>query len=320
MKKVFIYIVTLSVLLLSGCGWDGWDDGNHAEPPTTVYPQIDDCPCFSPDGNSIVYHHYHMKYILSSGVYNYDTDSTGIWFVDADGSNPRMFLQGGDLPDWSPDGEWIAFVCPAKNIWKIKSNGDSLTQLTSGRRTFFPDWSPDGTKIAYDQSIATAGHPSGIWIMNADGSNDHWVLHGNFPEWSPEGKKILYCGYLDPGTGGIYIADTNGSNIEPLLLEEELDSMDLRYPAWSPDGLKIAFSSQAMGKAPQIWVMNADGSNPQQLTTKGGITPAWSLCGEKIVYSQYDCWVYNPKENGTLWIMNADGTSKCQLTFGPNGQ
>jgi len=95
---------------------------------------------------------------------------------------------------------------------------------------------------------------------------------------------------------------------------------DNRYPIWSTDGLKIAFSSQAMGKAPQIWVMDADGSNPQQLTTKGGITPAWSPCEEKIVYSQYDWRVYNPRENGTLWIMNADGTSKCQLTLGPNGQ
>ena len=313
MKRIILFFGVFLLLLLNGCSWDdgNHDDGNHAEPPTTVYPQIDDCPCFSPDGNSIAYHHYHMKYILSSGSYNYDRDSTGIWFVDADGSNPRMFLKGGDLPDWSPDGEWIAFVGPAKNIWKIKSNGDSLTQLTSGRRTFFPDWSPDGKKIAYDQSIATAGHPSGIWIMNADGSNDHWVLRGNFPEWSTDGTKIVYIVY-----NGIYVADSSGAN-QNLLFSNDRDN---RYPVWSPDGLKIAFSSQAMGKAPQIWVMDANGSNPQQLTTKGGITPAWSPCEEKIVYSQYDWRVYNPLENGTLWIMNADGTSKCQLTFGPNGQ
>ncbi len=306
MKRIILFFVYFLLLLLNGCSWD---DGWHAEPPTPVYPEIDDCPCFSPDGNSIAYHHYHMKYILSSGSYNYDRDSTGIWFIDADGSNPRIFLQGGDLPDWSPDGEWIAFVGTGTDICKIRSNGDSLTQLTSGRRTFFPDWSPDGTKIAYDQSFSTEGYPRGIWIMNADGSNDHLIInYARCPDWSPDGIKIVYS--------GIYMADSSGAN-QNLLFSNDRDN---RYPVWSSDGLKIAFSSQEKGEAPQIWVMDANGSNPQQLTTKGGITPTWSPDGEKIVYSQYDCWVYNPQENGTLWIMNADGTNKCQLTFGPNSQ
>ncbi len=320
MKRIILFFVYFLLLLLNGCSWDdgNHDDGNHAEPPTTVYPQIDDCPCFSPDGNIIAYHHYHMRYILSSGSYNYDMDSTGIWFIDTDGSNPRMFLQGGDLPDWSPDGEWIAFVGPAKNIWKIKSNGDSLTQFTSGRRTFFPDWSPDCANIAYDQSIATAGHPSGIWIMNADGSNDHNLGLGRNPNWSPDGLHLVYQG--PPGSteseSQIWVADTSGTNPNQLSLQ----GMSNRGPTWSPDGLKIGFSSQEMGEAPQIWLMDADGSNPQQLTTKGGITPAWSPGGDKIVYSQYDWRVYNPRENGTLWIMNTDGTNNCQLTFGPNSQ
>ncbi|MEA3431944.1 MAG: hypothetical protein U9R01_04600, partial [candidate division WOR-3 bacterium] len=207
MKRLFITIGVFAMLVLTGCGWNpfGPGDGGEIRPPTPIYPQFDDSPCFSPDGSTIVFYHVHVTYIDSSeGAYDVDLDSTGLWFINPDGTNKRMFLNltewSAGSPDWSPDGEWLAFDKGAR-IWKIKVNGDSLTQLTFNRRTFFPDWSPDGKKIAYDQSISTVTHPRGIWIMDADGSNDHLVIdYGRCPDWSPDGSKIAY--------NGIYVADT----------------------------------------------------------------------------------------------------------------
>ena len=313
MKRIILFFGVFLLLLLNGCSWDdgNHDDGNHAEPPTTVYPQIDDCPCFSPDGNSIAYHHYHMKYILSSGSYNYDRDSTGIWFVDADGSNPRMFLKGGDLPDWSPDGEWIAFVGPAKNIWKIKSNGDSLTQLTSGRRTFFPDWSPDGAKIAYDQSIATAGHPSGIWIMNADGTNDHNLGLGRNPDWSPDGFNLIYQGPPDSteSESQIWVADTSGTN--PNQLSKQ--GMSNRGPTWSPDGNYLAYISYR-DDTPNLFVIDIYGENIKQLTFAEGkdtvLWPSWSPVSDLIAYSFNKA---GHEIGARLYTIKADGTEMTEI-------
>lgn len=55
-------------------------------------------------------------------------------------------------PRWGTNG-WIAFTqasAPNWNIWKVKANGDSLTQLTFNGNSFSPLWSPDGTQIGYE--------------------------------------------------------------------------------------------------------------------------------------------------------------------------
>ncbi|MBA7603650.1 Tol-Pal system protein TolB [subsurface metagenome] len=305
------------LLISCGCGQFGPRDKNGAaEPPTPVYPVIDDSPCWSSDGSTIVFYHAHITRIDSCGSYNVDKDSTGLWFINPGGTNKRMFLQGGDLPDWSPDGEWIVFAGNAR-IWKIKVNEDSLTQLTFDRRTFFPDWSPDGKKIAYDQSTTTGTHPRGIWMMNADGSNDHLVIqYWRDPDWSPDGSKFVYKG--GPGSTNaesqIWVADTNGANTKQLTFQ----GIANRYPVWSPDGSKIAFSASAEGEGPRIWIMNADGSNLKKLTEEGGSTPCWSPDGNQIVYTGWTEKYYNPRHNGVLYIINGDGTNKRQLTFGPD--
>ncbi|MEA3431120.1 MAG: hypothetical protein U9R01_00345 [candidate division WOR-3 bacterium] len=297
MKRLLITIGVFVMLVLAGCR--PGDDNYVGEWP--AYPIVDDGPCWSPDGSIIVFYHRHITRIDSCGAYNLDMDSTGLWFINPDGTNKRMFLnlRGGSagLPDWSPDAEWIAFVKDAR-IWKIKVNGDSLTQLTFNRRTFFPDWSPDGKKIAYDQSISTETHPRGIWIMDADGGNDHLVIdYVRSPDWSPDGSKLAY--------DGIYVADTNGTNIE-LIHEGGTD------PVWSPDGSKIAFASDE-----GISIMNADGSNTVSLGV-WGYMPSWSPDGNQIVYTGWTEKPYNPRHNGVLYIINADGSNKRQLTFGPD--
>jgi Tol biopolymer transport system component len=301
--------VVLWLLLLSlSCNKSNPIGDGLVDPGKPGTPSVDEFPAWSPDGQTIVYRHLHVtSYDPVTGAYSGNRDSTGLWLVSPDGSNPRMFLRGGDTPDWSPDGKWLALGGGAQ-IYKIKANGDSLTQLTFEGRNFFPHWSPDGKKIAYDSNYLDARGANVIWIMDANGENKkdisiHGVGEWRMPDWSPDGAKLVYSGPSGPTKfEQIWVVNIDGSNpIQLTFIEHPTIAVSNRYPAWSPKGQEIAFDSIV-----QIALMNANGSNLRQLTTKGGAMPGWSPDGTRLVYS----FVH-------LWIMNANGSNKRQLTFSP---
>jgi len=300
------------VIAIGGCDLFKPDKG---EPPG-YWPwplgPIDHEPAWSPDGSTIIYYH--------AADYRDTTDTSGFYFINPNGTNKRLFLVGAvGSPDWSPDGQWIVFERGAQ-IYKIKVNGDNLTQLTFNGQNFFPDWSPDGKKIAYDSDIRVTNYS--IWIMNKNGSNKHdiGIVYSRMPDWSPNGIKFVYAG--GPGPTGaesqIWVTDTSG------LVKKQLTYFGVtnRYPTWSPDGSKIAFTSCSENES-GIWVTDSSGNNLHRLTDDVCIEPCcWSPDGKYIVYTKGlegsvmigDSAVYEPGD-GRLWIMNADGTGKRQLTF-----
>ena len=68
----------------------------------------------------------------------------------------------------------------------MNRDGSGLTQLTTAPGDDQdPSWSPDGRRIAFKS--ARNGEPD-IFVMNADGSNQHLVLHNpeadDAPAWT----------------------------------------------------------------------------------------------------------------------------------------
>jgi len=57
----------------------------------------------------------------------------------------------------------------------------------------FPQWSPDGNTIAFTRQPAQAPSSKSLWLMDADGSNPRQILEGNnLTRWFPDGSRILY--------------------------------------------------------------------------------------------------------------------------------
>lgn len=309
MKKItYLIYVFLVLFVLVSCEKNPF--GNGVAPPSPAYPDIDQYPAWSPDGSTIVYYHTGVTSVEASGLSHVERDSVGLWFISPTGDNRQMFLKGANrLPAWSPNGIWIAFVNGAQ-IYKIKSDGDSLTQLTFEGRNFFPAWSPDGKYIAYDSDVDDTKYD--IWTMSPNGENKKNISQesdsldqGGWrrPNWSPDGNWIIHERYISGGEVGteIFIMDTSGYNAEWLVHGSK--------PKFSLDGSKIVFMSNV-----QIWVMDSDDYNLLQLTQKGGNYPAWSPDGNYMVFTRNNFAEFGD-ENGRLWIMDADGGNKRQLTF-----
>ena len=297
--------VILSLFALS-CGTGRLENPNPypcycTEEPGRVWGQVHYSDvAMSPDGEIIAFVYSGNPYGNPPGK-----DTIGIFFYFDKGDSFKAFLTGliftgFPLPvdlDFSPDSDWFVFSW-GRQIWKIKVNGDSLTQLTFSGENFYPRWSPDGRKISFHKIVPVDS--SGIWIMNADGSKKTRVIKGYEADWSPGGKYLIFSGL----GGSLYRVDTSGGNMEKILDIGSIGAIDhLSTPIYSPDGLKILFVAQRPHEGPMVWVMNADGSNPVPLAW--GKHANWSNDGEKILYTR--------PENGDIWIMDQNGCNKTPL-------
>ena len=224
-------------------------DGTHPINLTQSPERADFSSSWSPDGKQIAFTSDEgWKWDGSGGSHR------NIWVMDADGGNPRNLTNHGAMdrmPDWSPDGNQIAFESNRDGGWE------------------FNFWKA----------------PSDIYAMTPDGANlinltNHPAADGN-PAWSPDGMQIAFESNRDGyDNWEVYVMNANGTN--PINLTNH--PAEDRAADWSPDGLRIVFSSNRAGdweRNPkdnwEVFVMNADGTHPINLTNNRAwdSSPAW---------------------------------------------
>ena len=221
----------------------------------------------------------------SEGSILFTSDKGGqkdIWLMQPDGTGKHRLTNDETEDDFaaaSPDGRRVVWsrggFSPESEIWVMNIDGSGKRQLTFNDASDggVATWSPDSSKIAFRSSRDSADPDSPnheIYIMNADGTNQHNITNSPaeevLPDWSPDGKKIAFVSDRG-GDFAIYTMATDGSNVQKLTE----DSMYATNPRWSPDGKRILFADEFCRTCEEehetdLWVMKADGKNPKQVT------------------------------------------------------
>jgi dipeptidyl aminopeptidase/acylaminoacyl peptidase len=105
-----------------------------------------------------------------------------------------------------------------------------------------PQISPDGTQILYTRGWIDKMNDrreSALWIMNADGSRNRFLVKGSNALWSPTGDRIAYIAPGEPGGPQIFVRwmDAEGATSQVTRIHQAPANL-----AWSPDGTQLSFT------------------------------------------------------------------------------
>jgi Tol biopolymer transport system component len=217
------------------------------------------------------------------------------------GKNGRIaFVQGPDIFTMNPDG----------------SNVRQLTNLGPDSGAFWQSWSPDGKQIVFNE-FRPPDFLGQLWLMNADGSNQHPLLaepdfHNEGPSFTPDGSAVIFtrCRLDLPDTCSLYQIDVTGGGLTAIT-NFELGITEWR-PKYSANGA-LEFQGVGLGGIVCAIYLRGDSPSGQRRITPAALSahmPDWSPDGRRIAFSTH-CG--NP-QNEEIWVVNAESRLLHRLT------
>ena len=202
---------------------------------------------------------------------NRANDTSGIYLMDADGSNVVQLVDDPGVyeiaPIWSPDGSLIVYTTMTADgsltggVFLIDPAGGEPVQVDDNYAYTVPVWSPDGSMIAL---AGNGGAPTGIAVYSVeDGTHQQLTTDGGTtPHWSPDGTRIAYD-----------VAPPNDIRILEVTTGETRNVTDDPWNdsvgRWTSDGTQLVFVSdrdtdQTKGSE-RSWIVSADGGEAELL-------------------------------------------------------
>ena len=150
-------------------------------------------------------------------------DKSGVYTMNADGSELEKLVGWSVQPAWFPSGERIAYIgfdsSSNRQIFVADDDGTNQRQLTDRNSTSSMGWpsvSPGGEHIAFS-------YKRQVYLMNTDGNKVRQVTGGNGyakqPVWSPDGEEILFWRRFFEGaksTEHLYLLDVETLDVAPV--------------------------------------------------------------------------------------------------------
>jgi len=147
-------------------------------------------------------------------------------------------------PNWCPRGEWVVYADTEYAIWRARSDGSQLLQLTHPPFIALgPQWSPDSMQILF--TGVSPGGLAQIYVISRDGGEPKMVLpsdtdmHESKAKWHPNGKEIIFAGGRRDranvvGGGALFVAEVSTGRSYKLSGSEGLEQ-----GVYAPDGQHI---------------------------------------------------------------------------------
>ncbi|MEX0373601.1 Tol-Pal system beta propeller repeat protein TolB [Spiribacter roseus] len=220
-----------------------------------------------------------------------DERSHRLMVAEADGHRPQTILTSSEpilSPDWSPDGERIAYV----SLESGRQSQIYVQNVATGERTALPSfdginsapaWSPDGERLA--ATLSRDGNPD-VFILDPDGDADPRPITRHFgidtePAWSPDGETLYFTSNRG-GSPQIYRQPVNGGDAERVTFDGNYNAS----PSVSPNGRFLTFAHQR-DEGFQIAVLDLE-DDIMRVLTDGPLdeSPSFSASSSMIAYTR----------------------------------
>ena len=216
-------------------------------------------------------------------------ESLTLWSMGSDGTNQTQITSAGHMDQFvsvSADGPYMIFESNRggqTEIWRAKTDGSEMTQVTTGGDNMKPNVSPDGKWIVYE---ASRDGLRTIWRVSVEGGEPKRLADrpAAWARISPDGKLIA-CQYetdVEPRRTQLAVIPIEGG--QPLKLFDVPRLANFNYGIrWTPDGKAVTYRDWANG----IWRQSLDGGKPERLNglpEEKLYAYAWSRDGKQFAF------------------------------------
>jgi Tol biopolymer transport system component/DNA-binding winged helix-turn-helix (wHTH) protein len=240
---------------------------------------------WSPDGTR-------LRYTLRDPV----EQTSELWEVSADGSNPHRLLPGWSRPaseccgSWTWDGDYYVFQSSHSGnaeIWALRERPWYLAdrrprQITSGPLNFeAPSTSPGSHHIYF------IGETEQFELLHAMSSSaaftplDQNLSSAALAEFSRDGKWVAWVNAAD---SSLWRSRIDGSE----RIQLTVPPLRIFTMKWSPDDRRLAVMAREPGQPWKIYLIDAEGGKLASLLNedRNEGDPGWTPDGESIVFGR----------------------------------
>jgi len=283
--------------------------GTHARELFTANGSVF-TPRFSPDGQRI-------RFTVGDAALN----TTSLWEVGRDGSNPHDVLTGWQnssvacCGSWTADGHYYIFQVTQgalTTLWALPDSGQGKPepiQLTTGPISFGNASPARDNKKIWAIGVQPAGE-----AVKYDPNTKKFVplvsgISATDLDFSSDSKWVTYVAVPD---GTLWRSRADGSEKLQLTFAPERAAL----PHWSPDGKHIAYASIQPGKPLKISVISPDGSSAEDILpeSRNQIDASWSSDGTRIMFGYFvhdteglNIRIVDLKTHKTVTVPGSDG-------------